>query len=102
MFLFHCLSSVCATTVRRIAVAVARPLAPPVVILLESADRSTRTLLKWQCNRLSEDFDCSRARQRSLLAVHTRRLQPIVAEDACAAGKRERHDDGITRLEVVM
>src|SRR5206468_6497431 len=54
---FIVLSPVRPVTLRRVDVAVARPLAPPVVILLESADRSTRTPLKWQCNRLSRGFD---------------------------------------------
>src|SRR5207249_12289274 len=54
---FIVLSPVRAVTLRRVDAPVARPIAPPVVILLESADRSTRTPLTWQCNRLSEDFD---------------------------------------------
>src|SRR5207247_10903430 len=53
---FIVLSPVRPVTLRRVDVAVASPLAPLVVILLDSADRSTRTPLKWQCNRLSEDF----------------------------------------------
>lgn len=59
LFFFIALCSVIKlrATLRHVDVVVARPLAPPVVILLESADRSTRTPLKWQCNRLSEDFD---------------------------------------------
>src|SRR5438094_1488652 len=98
---FIVLSPVRAVTLRRVDAPVARPIAPPVVILLESADRSTRTPLTWQCNRLSEDFD-ARALVSAGSLPCTRRLQPIAAEDACAVGKRERHDDGITRLEAVM
>src|SRR5436189_4659874 len=54
---FIVLSPVSPVTLRRVDVAVGRPLAPPVEILLESAGRSTGTALRWQCNRLSKDFD---------------------------------------------